>query len=37
VALLRAICDMVDRLKAWEAECHVDGADTFLVCYAGAG
>jgi hypothetical protein len=29
VALLRAIYDMVDRLKAWETECGVDGAEMF--------
>jgi hypothetical protein len=37
VTLLRAIYDMVDRLKAWEAEGHVDGAGTFLVRGAGTG
>jgi len=31
VALLRAIYDMVDRLKAWEAERGVDGAAMFRI------
>ena len=29
VALLRAIYDMVDRVKAWETDRNVDGAGAF--------
>jgi hypothetical protein len=31
VALLRAIYDMVDRVKAWETERDVDGTGAFRV------
>ena len=35
VALLRAIYDMVDRLKAWETERGVDGAEMFRIAQQG--